>query len=362
MPTVQACILHVALEWSMTKESIDDNLKESGPRRKKPDWYYHTAKFAKPSLFKASFQLFNTLVPYFLLWAIMVFMVLNNFPYWITLALSTVAAGLLVRIFILFHDCVHNSFFESRRANRICGYACGILTCTPYDEWQWTHARHHATAGDLDNRGYGSVWTLTVEEYRSAPRSLRLAYRLFRNPLVLFGIGPWAKFLLLNRFASKGARRRQHLSVWITNAALVIIFLAALFFLGFWNFFKIAAPVVIIATTIGLWLFYIQHQFEGVYWVRHDKWDILTASLKGCSYYKLPGVLHWFTANIGIHHVHHLRTAIPNYNLQQCFNETPQVQDINPLTIRQSLKSLHMNLWDEDKQKLVSFHSIHQPI
>lgn len=288
----------------------------------------------------------------------MIFTVLNDYPYWITLSLSVLTAGLLVRTFVLFHDCVHNSFFASRTANRVCGYVCGLLACTPYEEWQWTHSRHHATAADLDNRGHGSVWTLTVEEYRSAPRFVRLQYRLFRNPFVLFGIGPWVKFLFINRFTSRGARRRQHLSVWSTNVAITVLIVTAVFFLGFWNFFRIAAPVIVIAATVGVWLFYIQHQFEGVYWARHDQWDVMTASLKGCSHYQLPKILNWFTANIGIHHVHHLRTAIPNYNLQKCYDETPQVQGINLLTIRQSLNSIRLNLWDEDAQKLLSFRSI----
>jgi omega-6 fatty acid desaturase (delta-12 desaturase) len=338
--------------------SHNNKAENNNRRKKKPDWYYDTAKYAKPSPSKASFQLFDTFLPYVALWVIMIFTVLKHFPFWITLSLSLIAAAFLVRIFVLFHDCVHNSFFASRLANRICGYICGILTCTPYDEWQWTHSRHHASAADLDNRGYGSVWTMTVDEYLTATWALRLKYRLFRNPFILFGIAPCAKFLLLNRFASKGAGRRQKRSVIITNIATVIIFLAATIFLGFWNFFKIATPVMIVATTTGIWLFYIQHQFEGVYWMRHEKWDTLTASLKGCSYYKLPNILHWFTANIGIHHVHHLRTAIPNYNLQQCYDETPQLQDINALTIRQSLKSLRLNLWDEDAKELISFRSI----
>lgn len=323
--------------------------------RKKPDWYYQTARYAEPDLRTAVFQLANTLIPYLALWAIMIITVLNDAPYWITLGLAVLAAGFLVRLFVLFHDCVHNSFFASRTANRLCGYVCGILACTPYDEWQWTHSRHHAHAADLDNRGHGSVWTMTAGEYRSASRFLRFRYRLFRNPLVLFGIGPSVKFLLLNRFASRGVRRRHRQSVWITNAAMAILIAAAVLTLGFWNFLKIGVPVIVVATSIGVWLFYIQHQFEGVYWARHDQWDVMTASLKGCSYYKLPRVLQWFTANIGIHHVHHLRTAIPNYHLQQCYDQTPEVQDINPLTIRQSLKSARLKLWDEDARKLVDF-------
>lgn len=338
--------------------NFQNDAQNNNQEKKRPDWYYGTAKYATPSLPKAVFQLFDTFIPYFALWAVMIFFILRGFPYWITLLLSVVAAGLLVRIFILFHDCCHHSFFASRLANKICGHICGVFTCTPYSDWQWTHSRHHATAADLDRRGFGSVWTMTVSEYLAAPWFTRLRYRIFRNPFIMFGIGSLIMFLFVNRFPTKGVGSRQRISVLVTNIAIVILFLAAGFFLGFWSFIKIATPIIIIASTTGVWLFYIQHQFEGVYWARHDEWDIMTASLKGCSYYKLPNVLHWFTANIGIHHVHHLRTAIPNYNLQKCYNETPQVQDINQLTIRKSLKSLHLNLWDEQSKKLVSFRSI----
>jgi len=325
---------------------------------KKPEWYYGTAKHAKPSLPKAVFQLLNTFIPYFLLLGTIIYLVQSDFPYWLVLPLSMVAALLLVRIFIIFHDCCHNSFFASRRANKILGFFCGFLTCTPFTDWQWSHSRHHATAADLDNRGFGSVWTMTVKEYHSAPLWTRIRYRLYRNPLVMFIPGPVIMFLLVNRFATKGVGKRQRVSVLITNIAVLVMFAVAAWTLGFWDTCRIAIPIVLVSSAIGVWLFYIQHQFEGVCWFRHDQWDVVKASLQGCSYYKLPNVLHWFTGNIGIHHIHHLRTAIPNYNLQQCYNETPEMQAINVLSIRKSMKSLWMNLWDENQQKLVSFRSV----
>jgi acyl-lipid omega-6 desaturase (Delta-12 desaturase) len=309
-------------------------------------------------LSKAFLQLLNTLVPYFLLLGVIIYLVEFDFPYWLALPLLIVAALLLVRIFIIFHDCCHNSFFARRGANQILGYFCGFLTCTPYADWQWSHSRHHATAADLDNRGFGSVWTMTVNEYRSASLWTRIKYRLYRNPLVMFVPGPMIMFLIVNRFPTKGVGRRQHASVLITNIAVVLMFAVAIWMLGFWDTARIAIPIVFVSSAIGVWLFYIQHQFEGVCWFRHEQWDVMKSALLGCSYYKLPNVLHWFTGNIGIHHIHHLRTAIPNYNLQQCFNETPQLQEINVLTIRKSLGSLWLNLWDEDRQKLVSFRSI----
>ncbi len=326
--------------------------------RPKPEWYYATARFAKPSLSRAIFQLLNTFIPYFLLLGVIIYLVESGFSYWLTLPLSIIAGLLLVRIFIIFHDCCHNSFFASRPANKILGYFCGFLTCTPYRDWQWAHSRHHATAADLDNRSYGSIWTMTVDEYRSASLWTRLRYRLYRHPLVLLGPGPLIMFLLANRFPTKGVGRPQRTSVWITNVAVVVMFTVAIWQLGFGDTCRIAIPIMFVASAIGVWLFYVQHQFEGVHWFRHDQWDILKASLKGCSYYKLPNALHWFTGNIGIHHVHHVRTAIPNYHLQWCFNETPQLQEINVLTIRQSLRSLRLNLWDEVQGKLVSFRSI----
>ncbi len=337
-------------------ENTEDHNRR--PAQKKPEWYYGTARFAKPSLSKAVFQLLNTFIPYFLLLGVIIYLIEAGFSYWLALPLILVAALFLVRIFIFFHDCCHNSFFANRRANTVLGYFCGILTCTPYADWQWKHSRHHAEAADLDNRGYGSVWTMTVDEYRAAPTRTRLMYRLYRHPLVMFVPGPLIMFLGVNRFTTKCTGKRQKRSVWITNVAFVVMFAAAWWAIGFWDMVRIGLPLIFVATSLGVWLFYVQHQFEGVHWFRHDQWNILKASLEGCSYYKLPNALHWFTGNIGLHHIHHVRTAIPNYHLQQCFDETPELQEINVLTIRKSLKSLRLNLWDEQQGKLVSFAAV----
>jgi omega-6 fatty acid desaturase (delta-12 desaturase) len=343
----------------VVRPSENNEVNGSRAARKKPQWYYGTAKYAEPSLSKAIFQILNTFIPYFLLLSLIIYLVKAGWSIWLTLPLSIVASLFLVRIFIIFHDCCHHSFFANRRANTIFGTFCGILTCTPYADWQWAHSRHHASAADLDKRdGYGSVWTMTVKEYRASPFWTRLRYRLYRNPLVLFIPGPLIMFLLVNRFPKKGVGKPQRRSVLITNIAVLVMFSVAVWTLGFPATVRIGLPIIFVATTIGVWLFYIQHQFEGVRWFSHDQWTVMKSSLYGCSYYKLPNVLHWFTGNIGLHHIHHTRTAIPNYNLQQCFNETPEFQDINVLTIRRSLKSLWLNLWDEDRQKLVSFRSI----
>jgi omega-6 fatty acid desaturase (delta-12 desaturase) len=329
-----------------------------GPKNPKPEWYAATAKYGKPDIRKATWQLIDTLVPYAALWVLMVLMVKNGYPYGITLALAMVAGGLLVRIFILFHDCCHGSFFASRRANTLLGAIAGILVFTAFDDWRRAHGRHHATFGDLDRRGTGDIWTMTVAEYRAAPLQKRLAYRLFRNPLVLFGPGPVILFLIINRFPTTGARRRERTSVLLTDLAIVAIFVLAGLTIGLRTYLLIQLPIIFVASCVGMWLFYVQHQFEGVYWARHENWDSMRVALEGSSYYRLPGVLQWFTGNIGLHHVHHVRPRIPNYHLQQCCDGIPALQAVRPLTLRASLRSLRLNLWDETHHKLVGFREL----
>jgi acyl-lipid omega-6 desaturase (Delta-12 desaturase) len=330
----------------------------NAPITRRPAWYKEIAKYQQASLHKALWQLANTLIPYTILLYLMAYTVQRGYTYGITLILAVVAAGLLVRIFIIFHDCTHQSFFTSRRANMILGYITGILTFTDYAEWRHTHLMHHATAGDLDRRGVGDVWTMTTAEYQSAPKRTKLAYRLIRHPLVMFGIGPAFMFLIAHRFPGKQARKAERVSVYLTDLAIVAIFVIASFTVGLKTYLLVQLPIIIIAATLGVWLFYVQHQFETVYWRRHENWDPLKAALEGSSYYKLPGVLQWFTGNIGLHHAHHARARIPNYNLQRCYDETPALQAVAPLTLRKSLKSLWLNLWDEEQRKMVGFKSL----
>jgi omega-6 fatty acid desaturase (delta-12 desaturase) len=273
------------------------------------------------------------------------------------LPLILAASALLVRIFIFFHDCCHGSFFASRRANRILGIVTGILTFTAYDDWRHSHARHHATAGDLDRRGEGDVWTMTVEEYRNAPPLKRLFYRFYRTPVVTFGLGPAYMFLLTHRFASKGAETRERVSVIVTNLAIAAIIAAAGLTIGLRTYVLIQLPVILIAGSLGVWLFYVQHQFEGVYWARHESWDMMRAAMEGSSYYKLPKVLQWITGNIGFHHVHHVLPRIPNYNLPASYEAVPYLQTVEPVTLRESLKSLRMRLYDEERKQMVGFRS-----
>ncbi|MDH3443603.1 MAG: fatty acid desaturase [Deltaproteobacteria bacterium] len=324
----------------------------------KPAWYLITAKYRQSNLRKSLWQLLNTFVPYCVLWAAMIYTVKQDVPYWITLALAIVAGGVLVRIFILFHDCCHGSFFASRRANVILGYVTGILTFMAFDNWKYAHSLHHATAGDLDRRGVGDIWTMTTEEYLAASLLKRLRYRIYRNPFVMLGPGPAILFLLIQRFPNKGAGKRERNSVAFTNLALFLVVAAANWTIGFQTYLLIQLPVILIAGCLGLWLFYIQHQFESVYWVRHESWEPLRVALEGSSYFKLPRILQWFSGNIGLHHIHHVRPSIPNYNLQQCQDEIPAFQGVKAITIWTSFRSLRLGLCDEKQKKLVSFRSL----
>ena len=309
-------------------------------------------------MWKSSWQLLNTLGPYGVLWALMILTLRWGYPYWITLALAVVAAGILVRVFILFHDCCHGSFFTSRRANTILGYVTGVLTFTPFEDWRRVHNRHHATAGDLDRRGAGDIWTMTTDEYLSAPLRKRLAYRFYRNPFILLGPGALLLFLFLQRFPNKGAGIRERRSVAYTNFAILIVVGMATWTIGLPAYLLIQLPIIVIAGSVGLWLFYIQHQFENAYWVRHDSWDPMRVALEGSSYFKLPRILQWFTGNIGLHHIHHVRPGIPNYNLQRCQDAVPAFQAVQPVTLKRSFRSLRLSLCDVKKQKLVSFRSL----
>ncbi len=326
----------------------------TGPARTGPaSWRQAVASYQSPNLGRSLWQIVNTFVPYIVLWILMVRSL--EVSYWLTLALAVLAAGFLVRIFIFFHDCGHGSFFKSSRANDIFGVITGILTFTPYYAWRHAHAIHHATAGDLDRSGVGDIWTMTVSEYRAAPRRKQLAYRIFRFPPVTFLIGPIVVFLILQRFPMGEKGRRERMSVWATDLALLGIVAALSALIGLKAYVLIQFPIMVLAGMAGVWLFYVQHQFEGTYWERHEKWDFVTSALQGASYYKLPRILQWFSGNIGFHHIHHLSPKIPNYKLQACFNANPIFQQVKPLTVRASLKSLGLHLWDEDNRRLVGF-------
>jgi len=310
-------------------------------------------QFKKPILRRSVWQLVNTLLPYFALWGVMIWAL--SVSYWITLALAVVAAGFLARTFIIFHDCTHGAFMRSARANQLVGFLTGVLTFTPYGQWRHQHVLHHATSGDLDRRGIGDIWTLTVEEYTSASYWRRLSYRIVRNPIVLFVAAPLYLFLIHHRIPSHKVARRDRRGVLLTNGVLLGIVLVMSSTIGFGSYLLIQLPVILCAGILGVWLFYVQHQFEGVYWERSADWDFETAALRGSSFYKLPKVLQWFTGNIGFHHVHHLCPSIPNYNLERCHEVVPLFRQIKPVTLFSSMKSLTYRLWDERQKRLVGF-------
>jgi omega-6 fatty acid desaturase (delta-12 desaturase) len=311
------------------------------------------ATFQRSSAAKARWQLVNSFVPYVLLWYGMIRAL--EISYWLMLPIAVLAAGFLARIFIIFHDCGHSSFFNSRRANNVTGAIAALLNLTPYLHWRWQHALHHGSSGNLDKRGSGDIWTLTVGEFRDASRRKRLAYRLARNPLVLFIGAPLYVFVIHHRFSSSAAPKRERRSVRRTNLALLAAVLLMSALIGLKPFLEIQLTVSGFAGAIGLWLFYVQHQFEGAYWERSKDWNYTQAALHGSSFYKLPRVLQWFTGNIGYHHVHHLSPRIPNYFLQKCHEAQPLFREVRPVTLLGSLKSLTFRLWDEKRRMYVGY-------
>lgn len=331
----------------------DPRPTEGGQAR--PEWVSALARFEKPDIRKAVLQLADTLIPYLALLGLMIVSVTSAWPVWTTLLLAVPAGAFLVRLFIFFHDCCHGSYLPSRKAMDALGAVLGVLTFTPYAEWRHSHGIHHSTSGNLDRRGVGDVWTMTLSEYRSSSWPRRLGYRLFRHPLVMFGLGPLFSFVVAQRFPTRGSGRRQVASVLYTDLAILAVVLAASLTIGLRTYLLIQLPVMFVAGLLGLWLFYVQHQFDPGYWERSDEWNSFQAALQGSSFYRLPKVLQWFSGNIGLHHIHHLRPRIPNYNLQECLDAIPELSLPAPLTLRRSLASVRLNLWDEAGKRLLSF-------
>ena len=326
------------------------------PKPNESLWRDVVAKYQRPHLLRSLGQIATTLIPYLtLLYAMYLSL---RVSYAITLALSVLAAGFLVRIFIIMHDCGHASFFKSKRANRFWGFVTGLLTFVPSYAWSHDHAKHHAAAGNLDNRGYGDVWTLTLQEYLAFPRWKRLWYRIYRNPVVMFGVGPLYLFLIRYRFWHRRDSTRARWSTISTDVALLGIVLVMSLTMGIKAYLMIQLPILLLAMAAGEWLFYVQHQFEGTYWERREQWSFVREALEGSSFYKLPRVLQWFTGNIGFHHVHHLSPRIPNYHLQKCHESHAMFTAVKPLTLGSSWQSLTFRLWDEEEKKLVSYGDI----
>jgi omega-6 fatty acid desaturase (delta-12 desaturase) len=303
-------------------------------------------------------QLSITFIPFAGLIALMLWAI--SFSYLLSLAFVVPAAGLLVRLFMIQHDCGHGAYFKSRAKNDWVGRIIGVLTLTPYHHWRKTHAAHHATTGNLDRRGKGDITTLTVSEYRHLPKWRRFLYRLYRHPLVLFGLGPIYHFVLQNRLPTFSAMREAKAwsSVLATNAAIAAILVVAALTVGFSEFLIVYMPVVVLAGAAGIWLFYVQHQFEDTYWEEEKRWSFQEAALKSSSFYDMPRVLHWLTADIGLHHIHHLCSKIPNYRLRECLNDHRDLLTVNRIGLRESLKCARLALWDEEHRKLIRFSDL----
>lgn len=324
-------------------------------RHSRPEWVALLKPFEKISRLKATWQLLNTLVPYIFLWYLMILMVQRGYAYAYILLLSIPAAALLVRAFILFHDCVHGSLFKSNGVNKLFGYILGVIVFTPFEDWRYCHLRHHASYANLDTRGFGDIWTMTKKEYEASTRTKQLQYRLYRNPFVLFGLGAIFIFLLSNRLPNMKIKRRENVSIIFTNLLLFGVFLGFGFIIGWKTYLMIQLPVLWLGWAAGIWLFYVQHQFPGGYWARTEEWDPIKAAMEGSSFYRLPAIMRWFSGNIGFHHIHHLNSKIPNYRLKKSYETIPELQTITPLTILKSIKCFKLKMWDEKENKMVGF-------
>lgn len=322
-------------------------------------WMRTLGEYRTPSHLRSAFELAGTAIPFVVAWLTMYWAVSHGW-FWLYALMLLPAAGLLMRMFLIQHDCGHRAFFAVKRWNDWLGRFLSVFTLTPYDHWRRCHAIHHATHGNLNRRGVGDVNTLTVAEYLALSRWTRLRYRAYRHPAVMFGIGPMFIFLLTNRFpgglVSDGWR--PWASTMSTNVAIGVVYALVIWAVGLKAFLLIQAPVVFLAAAAGVWLFYVQHQFEHTYWDRQGIWNMRDGALHGSSHYDLPAVLKWFTANIGVHHVHHLSSQIPYYRLPTVLREHPELNDVNRLTLLESLKCVRLALWDEKARRLIAFKDL----
>ena len=319
-------------------------------------WQKVIMKYNKPDLRKSIWQICNSIVPYIIMWYLMYKSLV--YSYWFTLLLSVIASGFLIRIFIIFHDCGHRSSFKSKRANNIIGIIMGIITFTPFFKWHHQHWIHHATSGNLDKRGIGDVWTMTVKEYLKSSRWERFLYRSFRNPFIMFTLGPVLVVFVQNRVTKKQMTRLEKRNYYFTNIILLLMAASISLVVGVKAYLLIQLPVLLISHSIGIWLFYIQHQYDDVTWERDNKWNYKSSAFSGSSFLKLPVVFQWFTGNIGFHHVHHLSSKIPNYNLAKCHYDNEIFKEVKPIILFSTFKALKLGLWDEANRQMISFRRI----
>jgi acyl-lipid omega-6 desaturase (Delta-12 desaturase) len=321
----------------------------------KPDWLVSMKRFEKIDTGRSMRELIDSILPYLAIFAAMEAAIRFHLPYWIVVLMSVPAAGFVARIFIILHDCGHYSFSNSPRINSVVGYVCGILTFTSFPDFRRSHAIHHATVANLDKRGVGDVWTMTLEEYRRSSLPRRALYRFVRNPVILFLVLAPLDFLVLQRIPFPGSRKKDVIGTLATDMALAAIVALAAVTIGVGPYLMVQIPIIYFASVAGVWLFYVQHQYPEVYWVHDKDWDLIKAALLGSSFYDLPPVLRWFTGNIGFHHVHHLCPRIPNYRLKECAESVAETQVVKPISFRRGFKSLRLRLYDEEEGRLVSF-------
>ena len=322
-------------------------------RAERPYWREALAPYAAPRVWRSVLDIATSVVPYIALSAAM-YLALGT-SYVLTLMIAVPTSGFLLRTYVIFHDCTHGSFLPSRRANEWLGIALGLVVYSPFVSWRHNHAIHHATSGDLDRRGVGDVRTLTVAEYYARSGHQRLAYRLYRNPLVMFGLGPIYAMVVQPRLVSRAARPRIRRSAIGTNVVLAILVGTLCWVIGWREYLLVQAPTALLAGSAGVWLFYVQHQFEETYWQPSRDWSYADAALRGSSYLKLPQVLQFFTANIGLHHIHHLNARVPNYNLQRAHDENAMFSAVPTLSLKDGIRAVRLKLWDEDLGRMVTF-------
>lgn len=335
-----------------------NNISNIPSVEEKASWRQAVSRYSHSDLGRSLWQLANSLLPFFALWYLMARSV--QISYGLTLLLAIPTAGFMVRTFIIFHDCGHGSYFHSQKANDALGILTGILTFTPYYRWRHDHAIHHATASDLDRRGVGDVKTWTVKEYLAAPWWKKLAYRIMRNPLLMFTIGSFLMFTVVERIPRPGYAKRERESVWWTNLALAGLIGLLSWLVGWKTVLLVQMPVMFLGAAAGVWLFYVQHNFDPTYWERHKKWEFVKAGFEGSSFYKLPAILQWFSGNIGFHHIHHLSPKIPSYRLSDCYRDNP-IFHVPPMTLFASLSALRMRLYDEENRQMVGWNILNSP-
>lgn len=323
-----------------------------------PDWNALLEPYRKPEIWRSAYQLTDTAIPFVALWMAMLWSL--EVGYWLTLLLAIPTSLFMIRLFIFQHDCGHGAFFKSRRANTVVGSIIGVVTLIPYSYWRRTHAIHHATSGNLDQRNFGDIDTLTVREYLNLSRWKRLQYRVYRHPWVMLGVGPLYQFIIKHRFPADTPRswKREWMSVWATNIAVAAVVAVMWFTIGIERFLLVQLPLTLLTGSLGVFLFYVQHQYKDTYWRYREAWDYYAAGLEGSSYFNLPKILHWCTGNIGYHHIHHVCSRIPNYHLERAWNEIPALQEVTWLSIPDSLKTLRLSLWDEDSRQLIGFREL----